>query len=79
MLHSTAVKASTPSINSHGTKYQDIFHIFRQNMQTDGGRNKTPIMHALKSNDRIIKVTCLSISPGFVTVVLKNPSHSMRP
>ena len=63
MLHSTAVKASTSSVNSQNTKYhQDIFHIFTQNMQTDGGRDKTPITHSLKSNDQIINITCLPIT-----------------
>jgi len=41
-----------------------------QNMQIDGGRDKTPIMHSLKKIDQIINITCLSMSPGFVTVVL---------
>ena len=49
VLHSRRVKASTSSVSFQNTKYhQDIFHIFRQNMQTDGGRDKTPIMHSLK-------------------------------
>ena len=46
MLHSTAVKASNSNVNSQNTKYHhDKFHIFTQNIQTEGGRNTT----ALKS------------------------------
>jgi len=48
-------------------------------MQADGGRDKTPIMHSLKTIDQIINITCLPMSAGFVTVVLKNPSHYKHP
>jgi len=68
------------NVNSQNIKqHQDIFHNFTQNMQTDGGRDRTPFMHSLKTIDQIINITCLPMSPGFVTVVLKNPSHYKHP